>query len=272
MSDFVPVSKTKHADSGWLQPQNYRFAAQEIMVPVVMDEIGNVMMNQPLAFRRQKASSDKLRFELVALLSPVLNRNLFVKPDGSWLSGYIPAYLQAYPFRLLPAGDSGQNVLCFDQASGLMTESGAANSQAFFAENGDPSPAFAGVFKLLQQFELRRQQTQTAVDCLESLNLFTPWKIVLDTKQGKKQSVKGLSRINAAALQKVSAEALHKLHQCGALPIIYAQLLSEQRAQTFGELLSVQGELHKKSSESVTMGNIEAVLGGKSDMINLDNF
>ena len=48
--------------------------------------------------------------------------------------------------------------------------------------------------------------------------------------------------------------------------------ISEQRVQTFGELLKTQNELYKKQSDSVTMGNIDAIFGGKSDMLNFENF
>ena len=48
--------------------------------------------------------------------------------------------------------------------------------------------------------------------------------------------------------------------------------ISEQPVQTFGELLKTQNELYKKQSDSVTIGNIDAIFGGKSDMLNFDNF
>ena len=70
-------------------------------------------------------------------------------------------------------------------------------------------------------------------------------------------------RVDAAALQKVTAESLYKLNECAALPIAYAQLLSESRVQAFGELLRVQGDLRKQEAESVTMGKIEALFGKK---------
>ena len=272
MSDFVPLSKDKHKGFGWLQTQNYNFAAQDTTVPLVVDEIGKAMLTLPLVFRRKNVSSATIGYELVALLSPLAKRNLHVKPDGGWLSDYIPAYLQAYPFRLLPAADTGQQILCFDKASGLMTEADAANSKPFFAANGQPSPVFAGVIQLLTRYEQRRVQTQAAVDNLAALGLIIPWDIVLTTTTGKKVPVEGVFKVDAAALQKLAADSLHKLHQSGALPIVYAQLFSEQHVQNFGELLRVYGELNKKSNESVTLGHIEALFGSKSDILNLDHF
>ena len=76
MPDYIPLSKSKHAGSGWLQPQNYTFAAQDTMVPLVVDEIGSAMPTLPLAFRRRKDKSGKVSYELVALLSPFEKRNL----------------------------------------------------------------------------------------------------------------------------------------------------------------------------------------------------
>ena len=125
---------------------------------------------------------------------------------------------------------------------------------------------------LLQQYEQRRNQTLTAVETLAEFDLLTPWKIVLENDAGRKRSVKGLFKVSAKALHEVAAESLPRLHQTGALAIAYAQLLSEQRVQTFGELLKTQNELYKKQSESVTMGNIDAIFGGKSDMLNFENF
>jgi hypothetical protein len=272
MSDIIPISKTKHSGFGWLQSENYSFAAQDTMVPIVVDEISNIIPTLPIAFRKRTDQAEKIAYELVALLSPVAKRNLFVKPDGSWLTGYIPAKLRTYPFSLRTASETGQPIVCFDQASGLMTQTSAPDNQPFFAEDGKPSPAFSHVMNLMQQYEQRRTQTLTAVETLAELELLSPWSIALKNDAGMKHSIKGLFRVNASALQKVSAENLHKLHQCGALAIAYAQLLSEQRVQSFGELLLSHSELYKKQAESVTLGNIDALFGNKSDMLNLDNF
>ena len=272
MSDVIPISKTKHSGFGWLLSENYSFAAQDTTVPIVIDEISNVIPTLPMAFCKRTDQAEKIAYELVALLSPVAKRNLFVKPDGSWLTGYIPAKLRTYPFSLRTASETGQPIVCFDQASGLMTQTSSPDFKPFFTEDGKPSPVFSKVITLMQQYEQRRVQTLTAVETLAEFDLLSPWNIVLKNDAGRKRSVGGLFKVNTEALQKVGAESLPKLHQTGALAIAYAQLLSEQRAQTFSELLKTQGELQKKEVESVTLGNIDALFGNKSDVLNLDNF
>jgi hypothetical protein len=272
MSDVIPISKTKHSGFGWLLSENYSFAAQDTTVPIVIDEISNVIPTLPMAFCKRTDQAEKIAYELVALLSPVAKRNLFVKPDGSWLTGYIPAKLRTYPFSLRTASETGQPIVCFDQASGLMTQTSSPDFKQFFTEDGKPSPVFSHVMTLMQQYEQRRVQTLTAVETLAEFDLLSPWNIVLENDAGRKRSVRGVFKVNAEALHKVGAESLGKLHQTGALAIAYAQLLSERRVQTFGELLKTHSELHKKELESVTLGNIDALFGNKSDMLNFDNF
>ncbi len=153
------------------------------------------------------------------------------------MTGYIPAKLRSYPFSLRTAAETGQPIVCFDQSSGLMTQTSAPGVKPFFTEDGKPGPALTHVMTLMQQYEQRRNQTLTAVATLAEFDLLTPWKIVLEYDAGRKRSVKGLFKVSAKALHTIGAESLPRLHQSGALAIAYAQLLSEQRVQTFGELL-----------------------------------
>ncbi len=272
MSDYIPISKTRHAGFGWKHAQHYGFAAQTSMVPLVVDEINHAIATLPLAFRRLRDNSGKTSYELVALLSPAAERNLFVKPDGSWSSGYVPALFRTYPFRLLPAADTEQQIVCLDQDSGLLTDVGTPNSSPFFADNGESSPQFLRVLNFLRDLEIRRVQTQTAVDTLAELGLIIPWPIVMQDQAGEKQPIAGIFKVNAAALQQIAAEPLYRLLQCGALPLAYAQLLSEQRVQSFDELLRIQQNLIKKQVETVVLGDIEALFSGKSDILDFANF
>jgi len=59
-------------------------------VPIVIDEISNVIPTLPMAFRKWTDQAEKSAYELIALLSPVAKRNLFVQPDGSWMTDSVP--------------------------------------------------------------------------------------------------------------------------------------------------------------------------------------
>jgi len=268
MAVFIPISKSKHARSAWIRPQHYGFAAATEMVPLLAEEADQVMPEMSLAFRLQRNPAGKVNYQLVALLSPLAGRNLLVKSDGSWLSGHVPVQFRGYPFRLLTSTATGEQVVCFDQASGLLTEAGAPGSTPFFEDNGEPSSAFKGVLVFLQQYEQRRVPTQQAVDALAELNLIIPWPLVVQDEAGKpaKGAVR-VHKVDGAALQKLSAEPLFQLHQCGALPIAYAQLLSEPRVQHLGTLLQAQGSHKQPPPASSTQANFDAFFAAQSDVI-----
>jgi len=272
MSAYVPLSKSKHAGFGWKQPLHYTFTANTDMVAILAEEIDKVMPVLPLAFRGQKEPSGKNSYELVALLSPIANRNLFLKSDGSWLSGHVPVQFRGYPFRMMTVADNGEQVVCFDQDSGLLTESGSTETQTFFNDDGEPSPEFTRYLEFLQQYEQRRTLTQTAVDTLAELDLLVPWNLVVKDGDKQKKMRSGIFKVNPEALQQLAAEPLYKLNQCGALSIAYGQLLSEQRTQNFGELLRIQRDFKEEGSKTASLEEIASLFGSNSDMLNFDKF
>jgi hypothetical protein len=272
MAQFIPVSKTSHAASAWLRPPHYGFSAGFDVVSLLADEMAQMLPALPLAFKRRENAAANAGYQLVALFSPLAGRNLFVKPDGSWLPDYVPILLRAYPFCLLTAAQSGERVVCFDRASGLLTDAGTPGSIRFFTEVGEPGPEFTAIIGLLQHYEQRRALTQRAVDTLAELNLITPWNLVVKDESGREQegAVK-VCKIDGAALQKLPADQLVQLHACGALMIAHAQLLSEPRVQHFGQLLQKQISAQPPQTNLAPPTNLDALLASRSDMLRFDN-
>jgi hypothetical protein len=97
MPRFAVVSREHHGGKKWLRFKGYAFAAAEALVPIVGAELARAALSMPLALSEQSEG-----YTLVALLSPIPGRNMFVGPDGRWLLGYVPAWYRSYPFRLLP--------------------------------------------------------------------------------------------------------------------------------------------------------------------------
>lgn len=268
MADFIPVNKVSHAASAWLRPPHYGFSAGFDMISLLADEMSQMMPALPLAFKRREKAS----YQLVALLSPLVGRNLFVKTDGSWLADYVPTLLRAYPFCLLTAAPSGERIVCFDRESGLLTDAGTPGSLRFFTADGEPAPEFTEIMGLLRNFEQRRVLTQQAVDALAELNLITPWNLVVKDESGREQegAVK-VCKIDGTALQKLSADQLVQLHACGALMIAYAQLLSESRVQNFSQLLQGQPQAQPAQAVPAPPVNIDAFLGADAGLIKFKN-
>lgn len=239
MPRYVSLDREKHLHAGWKPVSRMLFASNDMTVPVLLEEISHVIAAQPLIFSRRND-----HYELHALLSPEPGRNLFVSPDGRWLTGYIPAFYRIHPFRSVPHPDTGTPTLCIESESGQMADDAlAAGATPFFNSDGTPSEQLANVLKILEAIERGRLLTQTAVDALAAEGLMKPFtlKLQVGDAEDTQRHVEGLYTIDETALRKLDADALERLRDANALPIAYAQLLAQHRMQGFNKLY----ELHK---------------------------
>lgn len=268
MTQYIPLSKTEHATQGWRKADSFQFAAEQSAVAVLLDELPQLIPTLPLAFIRHP-SDDRPRFELMALLSLVPGQNLFVAPNGRWLGGYIPAEFRGYPFRLIPEQSSGRPVLCLDRDSGLISDNPAADGEAFFDAEGELSPAMQRVLNFLNQCERSRRQTQAAVDLLAQHQLIVPWSIRLNTGGQEASEVKGLYRIDENALRSLSGDALQVLARANALPLAYAQLLSQHRLQGLSKLQNLHARA-KQAQTGLSTEDVEGLFGTQDDTLKFD--
>jgi hypothetical protein len=235
MVQFVAVSHERHSEKKWLRFDGYTFAATDALAPIVGAELARAALSMPLAFSEQAG-----RYTLVAVLSLTPGRNMFVGPDGRWLSSYIPASFRAYPFSLLSRQGTDEAVLCVDEDSGLVAE-GRSAGEDFFDEAGNVSAALKPVVELLTQFERSRKATDLAVSALAQAGVIRPWQIKVKSEQGE-QAISGLHRIDEAALSALPDDGFLKLRITSALPIAYAQLLSAGQFGIFERLARVQAQ------------------------------
>lgn len=238
MVKYVPLSPTAHAGKSWNLPSlHYGFASRATFVAVVGAEIANVATNMPMAFIK-----DGEQFQLVGLLSYHKGHNLFVRPDGRWIGGYIPAAFRAYPFRFLRPPGTDKSILCIDEESGLLED--GKGTEPFFDEVGKPSKSVAGVIAMLEAVEKSRVVTAVAVRALETAGVIVPWE--LEVKDGRNETqVQGLYRVDEQLLQKLDDEAFLGLRKAGALPLAFAQLISMARLSS---LVNMASEVQKRPS------------------------
>ena len=235
MPRFAVVSREHHGQKKWRHFNGYGFAAADALIPIVGAELARAAVSMPLAFSEQAG-----RYTLVALLSPIPGRNMFVGPDKRWLGPYVPAWLRLYPFRMLPQQDTKELVLCVDEDSGLVVERSAAGEEFFDAE-GNWSPALKPVFEALTVVERSRSVTDLAVAALAQAGVIGPWQIKVRTDQGEK-TINGLQHIDEAALCALPDDVFLKLRTTSALPIAYAQLLSAGQLGIFEHLARLHNQ------------------------------
>ena len=187
---YQAITRERHGKQRWQPPSSYAFAAGDALVPLTAAELPKAVLSLPLAFIEQAGA-----FVTVAVLGLQSGSNLFVTPDGRWMNNYIPATFRSYPFRLAPT-DDGQQVLCIDEESGLVTKTpdglDSPAGERFFDDDGQPAQAVRDMLNFLHQLEQSRLATAEACAALNQHGLIRPWPITVKTDTGEQQ-VAGLS-------------------------------------------------------------------------------
>lgn len=232
MSNIQIIHYAEFAQKRWRPPAGYAHAAKAYLVPIVLSELANILLTMPIAFIEHE---DALWPAAVLGLKP--ERNFFVAPDGAWRGDYVPAALRAFPFHLVRDDKNGQFFLAIDVDSGLVSE--GPEGKPFFTTEGKPEKRLQETLQFLTLLEQDRQRTLNACAVLARYRLTCPWTLKIETSQGVRQ-LAGLQRLDEAALQKLSGEALHDLQQAGALALAYGQLFSMQHLPHLARLAAAE--------------------------------
>lgn len=132
MADFQVITRERYGLQYWLKHSSYTFAAGDALCPLVAQELPKAVLSLPIGF-----IVEGKQFMPVAVQGLAAGQNLLVTADGRWLAAYTPAPYRSYPFRMAPT-EQGEQVLCIDEASGLLSESAG---EPFFNEDGTPGKA-----------------------------------------------------------------------------------------------------------------------------------
>jgi hypothetical protein len=253
MANVVPVSTSRHAGKAWRRPASFAFASAQAVVPLVGLEFAKAAVSMPIAFVEQAGL-----YVTIGVMSPASGRNLFIGPAGQWLGAYVPAALRSYPFHLGRVEGTEEVALCIDQDSGLVIEADGV-AEDFVDADGNHSPTIKAMLDFLLAVEHSRTITALAVTALADAGLIEPWPLAV-TIGGEATSVRGLFRINEAALNALDDALFLRLRKTGALPLAYMQLLSMGRVSVFEQLSQVQQQLaqahHQQPSKISSLDEI----------------
>ena len=217
MPTMTPITKSRHTAMRWRRPDSYAFTAGTAVIPLVGAELAQAAVACPIAFIEHGEA-----FVPAAVLGLEPNRNIFVAEDGRWLGAYVPAAVRGFPF-MLAATESGQQLLCFDEASGFLAD--ARDGERFFEADGTLAPAVRQVLDFLTKVEENRTVTVAACAALQARNLIEPWPIAVRAA-GSERRIEGLFRVNEAAFNALDDAAFLAMRTTGALPLAFAQVMS----------------------------------------------
>lgn len=198
-------------------PKPLSFAQGTHLLPAVADEFAAAARELPIVFL-----PDGDAISPVFLLGLKEGRNSFVTKEGYWSGMYMPAYLRRYPF-LMADVEGSEPVLCMDEKfPGLNSGEG----QAFFAGDGELSPFLQEAMAFSAKFHAAGRQTQALIARLKALDLFKPVSIDVKNDRIGQASVTGMLVVDEEKLRALPDAVVIELFRTGALPAIYAHLMS----------------------------------------------
>ena len=174
----------------------------------------------PIAFIKD---SETGQFRAIVLLGLKPEENLFYS-ESAWQATYKPQGLTLFPF-LLSQGEE-QSILCFDQSAELVNET---EGQSLFDEQGNQSQWLTEQGEKVVQYVEKTYATKNFIKLLLDNDLLAPQTLNLKLENEESYSLNGLYAIDETKLNALSDESFNALRKTGALPAIYAALLSMQR-------------------------------------------
>lgn len=261
MAKLLPISRQVFTGKYWKRVSNYSFTANDTVCQLVTQEMPKAMVHLPLAFIPQDGG-----FVPVALQGLAAQRNLLVAPDGSWLMPYVPAAYRSYPFRVVDGGD-GKQILCFDEDSQLLADEG----EAFYQEDGEPTPFIQQIAEFLQALEQNRLLTERQCAVLQQLELIVPWNVKVQGENGE-QLLQGLYRVDEEKLYALSDSDYLRLREVGAMGLVYCQMLSMQHLPRLAELSRHHDAVQKQLAERDSAKELDLSFMASGDTLSFGTF
>jgi hypothetical protein len=219
----VPLDSVQHRDLRVFESNDYRYAKGELIAPIVFDEIADAAREYPIVFPDNKSDLP------CVLMGLELNENAYVAEDGRWQARYVPAHIRRYPFVLgtMPPAegqseDAQRFAVMFDpDAPHFMNP----NGYAIFDQNGQFTEHMQMRVGMLERMQKSVPVTQRLVRAIGDAGLLVERTFRIKRGNDERQ-VTGTRVIDERKLNTMPDADFVALRNTGALPLIYAQLLS----------------------------------------------
>jgi len=221
MTDIQAIDKRLHSklkvksNPSVIQSKGRHFA------PLVVHEFVNACQEFPIVFIKDSSTG---QFKSIALLGLVPDENLFFSSED-WSGCYIPQSLSLYPFLIHQEDDSDKATLCFDASSSLINEK---EGDDLFDEKGKQNEWLIKKGQAVVDYVEKSYANKNFIKLLLEHELLSSQTLSIKLDGQDEYSLNGLYAIDEKSLNSLSDESFSILRKTGALPAIYAALISMQ--------------------------------------------
>jgi hypothetical protein len=216
---LVPLDRKAHARLKVRPPENYQFAAEAALIPLLNGEFAPVAREYPIAFIREHLTGG---FVPVALTGMPQSKNLFVSAAGVWEARYIPVYVRRYPFVFVETSDANFTV-CIDPGSNCLDEN---QGVPLFGEDGEPSNTLQETVKGLQEYAQMALSTKAMMQKLAEANILMEANAKADLPDGRSLAWRGFWIVDEKLFRQLPEATVKDWFTSGELGLVYAHLVS----------------------------------------------
>lgn len=222
MASIKAINSSSHGKVKIKSNVNFIQSKDKHFAPVVVQEFMGASQEFPIVFVKDTATG---RFNAVVLLGLKPSTNLFYA-EKSWQASYVPQALKLYPFLIHQEEGSDSAILCLDESSPLVNEE---TGEALFDENGKQKQWLTAQGEAVVDYIEKTEVTQGFIKLLLAKELLAPQTLNLKFDGEEEYTLGGLYVIDEKKLNALSDEDFIEMRKTGALPAIYAVLMSMQR-------------------------------------------
>ena len=226
MENLVALEQSAHQHIK-IDTQKAQSHAENInMIPVVMAELNQIAVQQPIVFAKNSETGE---FTLNALLGFEQHENLFYQ-HSQWQGVYLPLQLQRQPFFV---GDTHakptQYPVCINLNSPAVINNQAQSQndlEPIYTQNAEESGYFKKIKQCLGHLLQGEIDNKKLIDTLLQHELLQPLSLEVTFQNSQKTKLNGLYTINQERLAQLDSDQITLLHQRALLPAIYTVITS----------------------------------------------
>lgn len=215
----TPISFDRHRTWSVKETARFDFARDLNSVPLLAAEFVAAAQDYPIVF----AGDDKTVFPS-ALLGFAADRNLFVRHDGSWDGGYVPAFIRRYPFVFSESDDRKTFTLCIDEDYTGLNQGG--RGERLFDNEGERTQYLQSKLDFVVQFQSQHARTTAFCRRLLDLGILEPGEARMTRADGPPLVLGGFMIVNRERLKAIPEDSMKAMFRNDELELCFMHLQS----------------------------------------------